>query len=148
MAKSHDSITNPVFGNLRWEPQYSWWFTQVSRPSGELLDVIVEPGDGDRVAFLKQAARLYPRVMKAERRILREAIREELLELYNDVWRQGDEPRLTAHELMDRLQLSLVNLGTVVPVTLSYEAGELFGGHGVAVEVDDELRFEDIDLRG
>ena len=41
-----------------------------------------------------------------------------------------------------------IDIDTVVPVTLTYEAGNLFGGHGVAVEVDDELQFQDIDLRG
>jgi hypothetical protein len=35
-----------------------------------------------------------------------------------------------------------------VPIEFSYGAGELFGHHGVVVEVDAELRFRDIDLRG
>jgi len=143
-----ESLKHPVFGQLRWEEKYSWWFAQIQLPSAKWLEVIVNPGDGDRFAFIEPAARLYRRALKAERRILRDAIREELLELYNDAWRQGDDPRLTAAELLNRLELSLIDLDTVVPVTLSYEAGDMFGGHGVAVEVDEELQFEDIDLRG
>jgi hypothetical protein len=86
--------------------------------------------------------------MRAERRILRDATREELLELYNDTWRQGQEPKLTAKELMSRLKFSLIEIGGVAPITLGYEAVGLFGGHSVAVEVDEELQFQDIDLQG
>jgi hypothetical protein len=143
-----ESLKHPVFGKLHWEQKYSWWITQIRLPSADWLDVIVNPGDEDRFAFIEPAAKLYRRAMKAERRILRDAIREELLELYNDTWRQSDDRRLTATELMNRLEFSLIDIDTVVPVTLSYEAGDLFGGHGVAVEVDDELQFQDIDLRG
>ena len=44
--------------------------------------------------------------------------------------------------------LLTVSAGKIVPVQFSYHAGELFGGHGVAVEVDAGLRFRGIDLRG
>ena len=140
--------THPVFGDLRWEQQYSWWSTQVRLPKAQQLDVIVNPGDDDRFAFIELAAKLYRRAMRAERRILRDALREELLELYNDTWRRGDEPELTAKELMSRLKFSLIEIDTVVPITLNYEAAGLFGGHSVAVEVDEELQFQDLDLQG
>jgi hypothetical protein len=140
-------IVHPVFGELRWDRKCSWWFAELSVPSAKRLGVIVNPGDEDRFVFLEPAAKLYRRVFKAERRILRDAIREKLLELYNDVWRQG-EPKLTEKRLMDRLGLSLIDIDTVVPLTIWYEAGALFGGHSVAVEIDDELQFQDVDLRG
>jgi hypothetical protein len=140
--------THPVFGELRWEQEYGWWSTQVRLSAAERLDVIVNPGDDDRFAFIESAAKLYCRAMRAERRILRDALREELLELYNDTWRRGEEPELTAKELMSRLKFSLIEIDTVVPITLNYEAAGLFGGHSVAVEVDEELQFQDIDLQG
>src|SRR6516165_4729611 len=98
--------THPVFGELRWEQEYGWWSTQVRLSAAERLDVIVNPGDDDRFAFIESAAKLYCRAMRAERRILRDALREELLELYNDTWRRGEEPELTAKELMSRLKFS------------------------------------------
>jgi hypothetical protein len=143
-----ETLAHPVFGELRWDRKRSWWFTHdASVPAAKRLDVIVNPGDEDRFAFLEPAAKLYRRALKAERRILRDAIREELLELHNDVWRHG-EPKLTAKGLMDRLELSLIDIDTIVPLTICYEAGPLFGGHSVAVETDDELQFTDADLRG
>jgi hypothetical protein len=142
-----DVIKHPVFGELRWDQKYSWWSTQLRLPSGNQLEVIVNPVDTDRFSFIDAAAKHYRRALKGERRILRDAIREELLDLYNDYWRQG-EKRLTARELMNRLKLSLIEFGTVVPITLNYEAGDLFGHHAVAVFVDDELQFDGIDLEG
>ena len=145
-----ETITHRDFGELRWEQEYSWWFTQLRLPSGDWLDMIVDPGDGDRFAFLEPAANLFRWALGTEQRILRDAIRAELLELYNDIWQQGDEPELTADELMSRLEWTLLDISAspIVPVTFSYDAGDLFGGHSVAVKVDGELRFRDIDLRG
>jgi hypothetical protein len=147
MAESSgDSVSHPVYGELRWDAA-SLWFTQVRLPSGDWLDVIVDPGDGDRFAFLDSAAPLYQRAREAEPRLLREAIQQELLELYNDVWRQRD-PELTADELVSRLELVMVHIGTVVPVTLGYAVGDLFAGHRVDVEADENLRLLGTNLVG
>ena len=145
-----DSVTHPDFGQLRWEPKSGWWSAQVKLPSGERLEVLVAPGEEDRFAFLDRAAELFRWALGAQPQILRDAIQSELLELYNDVWREPTEPELTADELAGQLEWSVVEVSAsdIVPVVLSYEAGDLFGGHSVAIEVDSELQFRDIDLQG
>jgi hypothetical protein len=150
MAEASEQLPHPVLGTLGWLPAYSPWFTQLRLPSGEGLDVIVDPADTDRFEFLPRAAELFRWAFENERQVLAEAMRAELLELYNDVWRQGDEPVLSAAELTARLEWTLltVSASDIVPVEFSYHAGELFGGHGVAVDIDTKLRFRDIDLRG
>lgn len=150
MAEASEHLTHPVLGTLGWLPDYSYWFAQLRLPSGDWLDVIVDPGDGDRFEFLPRAAELFQWAMGSERQVLAEAMQAELLELYNDTWRQADEPVLSAEELTARLdwQLLSVSASDVVPVEFSYGAGELFGYHGVTVEVGAGLRFRDIDLRG
>jgi hypothetical protein len=150
MAEASEHLTHPVLGMLGWLPEFSWWFAELALPSGGQLDLIVDPGDDDRYAFLPRAADLFRWAMANERRVLAEAVQAELLELYNDTWRQGDEPTLSADELTERLewQLLTVSASEIVPVEFSYDAGDLFGYHGVTVEVDAELRFRDIDLRG
>ncbi|MCI0458931.1 MAG: hypothetical protein L0Z62_18390 [Gemmataceae bacterium] len=150
MAEASENLTHPVLGTLGWLPEYSHWFTQLRLPSGEWLDVIVDPGDTDRFEFLPRAAELFRWAFDNERRVLAEAMRAELLELYNDTWRQDDEPILSSEELAARLAWTLlcVSASDLVPVEFSYDAGELFGWHGVTVEVDAEFQFRDIDLRG
>jgi len=139
-----------MLGKLSWLPDFSHWFSQVRQPTGDRLDVIVEPGDDDRHAFIEPAARLFRWAMNHERRILRTAIREELLELYNSTWRQEDEQKLSAKDFADQLEWSLLTISAsdIAPVEFSYEADDLFGGHGVTVDVDKELRFRSIQLRG
>jgi hypothetical protein len=150
MAEASETLAHPIFGSLGWLPDYSHWYTQFRLPSGDWLDVIIDPGDGDRHEFLEPGAKLFRWALDNERRILSDAIQAELLELYNGTWRQSEEPELTAGELTARLdwQLVVVNASEIVPVEFSYGAGELFGYHGVTVEVDANLQFRDIDLRG
>jgi hypothetical protein len=143
-------VTHPVLGTLSWLTDFSHWFAQHPLPSGGQLDVIVDPGDGDRFEFLSRASELYRWAMENERNVLSEALRAELLSLYNDTWRQSDEPILSANELEAWLewQLLTISASEIVPVEFSYDAGELFGYHGVTVEVDAELQFRNINLRG
>jgi hypothetical protein len=136
-----------VFGELRWEEESSWWFTQLRLDSGEWLDVIVAPGEADPSTFVEQAARLFGRAMAAERKLLHEAVRARILDLYN-AWRQEDEPELTAEGLEKQLQLTFVRLDAIAPLVLSYWPGDVFGGHCVDMTVDEQLRVTGVGLVG
>ncbi len=142
-----ESLIHPVFGNLQWEEKFSWWFAQIRQASGEWLDVIVDPGDDDPAGFVERASRLYIRAMEAERELLREAVNTKLLDLY-ETWRQEDEPKLTAEELKDRLVLTFVRIDTIIPITLSYDLGDVFGEHSVDVNVDSRWQIKGVDLVG
>lgn len=142
-----ESLTHPAFGKLKWEETDQWWFTQIRQESGEWLDVIVDPGDDDPTQFVERASQLYRRAMNAERQLLQEAIKDKLFDLY-ETWRQENEPKLTAEELQDQLELIFVRIDTVIPITLSYDLGDLFGGHSVDVEVDRQLQFAGVNLVG
>jgi hypothetical protein len=143
-----DELTHPVLGVLNWEADNSTWLGQRHLPDGGWLDVTIKPGEGDRHAFLKRAADIFAWALKNEREVLREAIQAELLELYNETWR-GSDPVLDAKELEDKLEWHHLEIrDSDVLVEFTYGPGELFGGHGVAVELDAELKFHDVDLRG
>src|ERR1043166_7020768 len=142
-----ESLTHPVFGKLEWENTNQWWFTQIRQESGEWFDVIVDPGDDDPSEFVERASQLYRRAVNAERGLLQEAIKEKLLDLC-EMWRKDDEHKLTAEELLDQLQLTFVRIDTVIPITLSYDLGDVFGGHSVDVEVDRQLQFVGVNLVG
>ncbi len=92
-------------------------------------------------------------VLANERRIFQDAVQTKLLELYNDGWRQEDEPVLSEEEFSAQLewQLLKINASDVVPIEFWYDPGELyesFGGHVVSVEVDAELQFRGANLIG
>ena len=142
-----ESLTDPVLGELRWEAPFSWWFTQIRLASGEWLDVIIDPGDKGPLAFVGRAARLYSRAMEAEQEILGQAIESGLLDLYNQ-WRQEDERQMTPEEVKNQLALTFVRIDTVTPITLSYDAGDRFGGHSVDVKVDERFQATGVTLVG
>jgi hypothetical protein len=150
VAEPSETLSHPVFGELGWLPEYSHWFTQIKQPSGECLDVIVDPGDGDRYASLEPAATLFRWAQENERRILDEAIKASILDLYNDTWRQGDDDTLTEDELAGQLKWTYLKISTSQRCTIifSYDAGDLFGRHCLDVEVNAQLRFRGINLAG
>jgi hypothetical protein len=150
MAGASETLTHPVLGSLAWMPDGPHWYTRYRLLSGVVFDVMVEPGGADRYEVIERAAKLFAWAVGNERRVLADAIEAELLGLYNGTWRRGDDAELDAGELATRLEWHLltVNPGGVVPVEFTYGAGDLFGGHGVAVEVDQGLQFRDVDLRG
>lgn len=143
---SPEAVTHPVFGELRWER--SVWFAQV-RDASWMIDVSVEPGTGDRLACLDQAADLYSRALRAERQLLRTAIDNYLLELFNDGWRlsdgqdETDQVELTAEEFAARLRFEFIKVSPDArfAVELGYDAGDTFGGHAVFVRLDRNLRY-------
>jgi hypothetical protein len=80
--------------------------------------LFIEPGDTDRHDFLPPAIDLFTWAVANERAILTEAVRDEVLELYNEVWRQRPARKLTARDLISRLQWELLveSDNDVVPV--------------------------------
>jgi hypothetical protein len=150
MAEASEYLTHPVLGTLGWLPRYSHWFAQHPRPEGGTLDVIVEPGDGDRYEFLPRAAELFQWGMDNERAVLTRAVRAYLLDLYNGGWQQDDLPVLDAEGFTAALewQLLVVSASDTVPVVFGYDPGELFWGHTVSVEVDAGLQYRGAHLVG
>lgn len=150
MAETSEYRTHPVLGALAWLPKHSHWFAQHRLASGGMLDVIVSPRREDRHEFLPQAAELFRWAMGNERRLFWEALRAYLLELYNDGWRQDDEPVLLEDEFAAQLEWQLLEIkaSDIVPVEFWYDAGDLFGGHGVVIQVGAELQYRSANLVG
>lgn len=150
MSQATEFLSHPVLGDLTWQPEYDHWSGERELASGQVLDLIIEPGEQDRRAFIPRAAELFSWALANERKVFADALQAELLELYNSEWREDEAPLLSAAEFSERLewQLVCVSASDLVPVEFMYEAGELFGGHGVSIEVDSDLNYRDCDLPG
>jgi hypothetical protein len=150
MAEVSETLKHPIFGSLGWLPKDSQWFTRYTLPSGRQLDVFVKPQKGDRHAFLKLAADLFCWAIENERSLFQQAMQTYLLELYNDGWRQEDDPLLSADDFSAQLEWQFLEVSDseIVPITFGYDPGDLFGGHVVFVKVDASLRFRGAQLVG
>jgi hypothetical protein len=74
VAEASEHLTHPVLGTLGWLPEFTHWFTQLRLPSGDWLDVIVDPAEEDRFGFLSRAAELFTWAFANEPRVLAEAL--------------------------------------------------------------------------
>lgn len=146
-AKRPERIQHPTFGELRWEAGRECWFAHIRDAAGEWVEIAIAPEDDPPKGWLDRAAKLYTRVLGSERKLLLKAVRRELLELYNGTWAR-DGATLTEAALVDALELTTVLIGGGVPITLSYDAGDLFGGHAVDVELGGRLTILDVNLVG
>lgn len=140
-------VTHPVLGELRWTKQAGEWVGRTSNaPGGWGVAVVDEHGTTER---LDASVALYLKAVRAERKILRTALREEVLELYNESW-SGGTGEFGEGELLSRLRLEVVsvNVDGYTAVELYYDGTELFGGHVLVIELDAKLKYQDCDLRG
>lgn len=69
----------------------------------------------------------------------------EAWELWEDEWR-GDRPAMSQAAFAARFQLGFVGIYADQEPELSFRVGDLFHGHDVTVQLDEEGRFEGIDL--
>ncbi len=150
MAEAPETLLHPVLGQLTWAAAPFHWSTEYQLPSGGRLDLFVEPYPLDHYAFLERAAELFRWALDNERRVFREALRTYVLELYNDGWRQDDEPVLPEDEFAARLEWQLLKVrgSDLVAVEFWYDAEWLFGGHAVVVEVGAGLQYRGAHLVG
>ena len=132
---------------IRHTQYFTYWEAAISQKPGYDLKITIFPDGEDPQSFIETAARLYLEAMKRQQFLLHEAVQKELLELYNDCWRQ-DDVVLTFDKFVRHLRLDAFSVDTTIPITLYYDAGDLFGGHAVAMDIDRNFVYQQYDLRG
>jgi hypothetical protein len=95
---------------------------------------------------LKQSQGVCERV-RAREPEYRSRIARDLLRLYNENWRNGEELELLDEDgFMRRISLSGISIGAADfgsdgCVSLDYSAGDLFAGHAIEVNLDSDLQY-------
>lgn len=142
------AVEHPVLGRLALDRRFNVYGAG-KRDCGGRCGVMVEtpdPDDDDAVArALDAAAAVVGRVERDEHQ-LREAIADELLDLYNRRWR-GERPVARRELFVDRVVLD----GVVVSpygTTAYFQDGGFFLGHVIEVRMSSEGEVEEICLSG
>lgn len=140
-------LGNATFGQLEWDARMSRWMTTCRLPTGASLEVHITPYQTDRHAFVAIAEEMFRWAIDHERAMLSTAIRSYLLDLYNEGWKQEDEPLLTEPRFSAHLEWRLLKLtaNSSVPIEYVYDPGELYealGGHLISVRLDKERQFK------
>jgi hypothetical protein len=140
------AIYNDVFGRLTWDDRLGCWLGGIDWPPGQHTEVAIWHPGHDVVAGLRTAGEGLD-WLQSEEEHARRCVAWELLEVYNEDWRDEREP-MTTDELMRHFELVRITFEEDGSLLLSYHCGELFGGHEVDADFGPDRSFRGAGLVG
>jgi hypothetical protein len=141
-AKIHEEVLGP----LEWDDQLGCWIGGIDWPGDWCTEILVCCPDGDVPAGLRQA-RDGLRWLEANEEHARRCVAGAMCNVWNLAWR-GDEERMDEHEFMDCIELVWIRFEEDGSLLLSYDPGDLFGGHVVDGEFSRGRAFQGAHLVG
>jgi hypothetical protein len=131
---------NDVFGRLEWDDPLGCWVGAVELFPGREVEVALWNDPGDLLGGLRVAREGLDWVRSNEDYARGRAARE-MVEEYNDYWREVGTKRLTALDLGHRLRLARVGFAEDGSLVLTYDGQDLFGGRLLDGEFDPDRNF-------
>jgi hypothetical protein len=122
-----ERIHHEVFGQLQWDRALGCWLGGIDWPPGQYTEVAIWLPEGELAAGLRLAHDSLNWLMDNEEDA-RCWIASEMLEVYNDAWRDEDEP-ITADAFIRRIELVRIGFEEDGSLLLSYDGQDMFGGH-------------------
>jgi hypothetical protein len=141
-------VTDAVLGELTWNEQIGRYQTMRTTPDGTYR-LSIEPDDSRSPE--PEIASAGPRVLEFERRLARLQldVARKAFGLWNDAWRDEDDPELTVEEFASRLSLKSLSIGPDGTLGSAYYSdGGLFCGHAIEVSWDADGEVESTNLVG
>ena len=138
MMKTRDDA---FFGQLIWDGSLSRWKTEIEIDGDTVPLSIRDWGDRDVSETLQDAQELIENWEQWRSKIDDAQIRD-LLNLYNDTWRDDDSPRLTSTELQNRLSISSVDCEDSGWRCVYYDQDDLFTDHIIEMRISPEGEVE------
>ncbi|MBD2208907.1 DUF2262 domain-containing protein [Calothrix sp. FACHB-156] len=142
---SEQTIQNDILGELVWNSKLKWWSSQVEITPGNIVNVSVDNDDKDITAAIEIACHSFTRIQEQEINLRRFAANQ-LLELYNEYWNNGDV--IDCLSFMELIKLAAVVINTDGSTDIFYDDGELFGGHTIIVSIDCHGAFKEAQIAG
>lgn len=138
-----EPFDDPVLGHLVWNVQFNEWQGEFVTPEGLRVEISVDCDRGavpvaTREAFTWLCANEYP---------LRLQVADEMLNLAND-WRNANEDILSAERFAGRVTLGGASFGDDGQAHLTYDDGDMFGGHGIAATLTTDRVIEHAHIFG
>ncbi len=141
-----EPIHDETFGRLEWDPILNCWLGGIDWPPGLHAEVAIWLPEGDLAGGLRQA-RLGLDWLRRNEENARRCIASVMLEVYNDVWRDEQEP-ITQGEFIRRTELERIGFFDDGSLVLSYDGRDMFGGHIIEGDFGIDHSFRGADLIG
>jgi hypothetical protein len=140
---------HPGIGDLRWVENHDAWEGTVELMPGVSVafDIVAEAewATADPAELFEAGAAFLTWAREFEPQC-RERVADDLLDLYNDAWADDDPeegpPRLSRAEFLAAIRPSGLSLYSSGMSSWSYDAGDLFAGHGIWVVADKDGSFK------
>lgn len=134
VAKLKEPVTyvDPVLGEFDLDKRVGW-FQGRTNWEGTPVDLYLEAEDPGEVAkAVKVMITLRDRSAEWSRRIVQFAV-DELLPLKNESWLDDGDVELDQQEFTRRMKLESISVGSDDSFSFSFNDGDLFWGHQIAV---------------
>src|SRR5437660_731567 len=127
------AIHNDVFGRLEWDDQLGCWLGGIDWPGDLYTEVAIWHPDSDVVAGLRMACDSLDWLQSQEEHA-RRCVAWEMVEVYNRSWSEEPFP-ITSDDLCGRIELVRIGFIEDGSLLLTYDPGDLFGGHVIDGEL-------------
>ncbi|OUL27696.1 hypothetical protein BV372_25650 [Nostoc sp. T09] len=142
---SKKTIKNEVLGELVWDSDLDCWSSKVEITPGNIVNLSVDIEDVETSAVIERASHSFTRIQKQEVN-LRRCAANQLLDLYNHTWNDGDE--IDCPTFMKLIKLEEVHFNSNGSANLYYDDGDLFWGHTIILSIDCDGAFKDANIAG
>ncbi len=141
-----ESIEDDVLGKMTWDSANNCWKNQMTLPSGLIATVRFHAEPNEIAAGLVRARRPYLLVRDSEE-VVRRAASKFLLPMFNEGdWCEGKP--LDEDAFIAKMTLESVELQADGSVSLNYEDGDLFWGHTIMGDFDEDGLIEEAYFAG
>ncbi|BAY07817.1 DUF2262 domain-containing protein [Calothrix sp. NIES-2098] len=138
-------IKNEILGELIWDSDLDWWSSKVEITPGNIINVSVDSDDAETLAVIELACHSFIRI-QAQEVNFRRCAANQLLDLYNRSWNNGNE--IDCQTFMKMIKLDEIAFNSNGSANLYYDDGDLFCGHIIIVSIDCHGAFEDARIAG
>jgi hypothetical protein len=125
---------HPALGRFAWNGEFEYWEGKVEL-DGNVCDLTLRDWGSQPVAATAERAVLFLGDWSSWRERVQQAIIDDLFTLYNETWRDADQPPLKLDEFFLRLRLNAIQFTDDNWCSLSFYQSDLFTDHGVDVSV-------------
>ncbi|MDZ8053489.1 MAG: DUF2262 domain-containing protein [Aulosira sp. ZfuVER01] len=142
---SEQIIKNQILDELTWNSDLDCWSSQIEITPDNLVNLSVDTEDVETTAVIELACHSFIRLQEQEINY-RHCAANQLLDLYNHIWSNGDE--IDCQSFMKLIKLEDIHFNFDGSANLYYDDGDLFCGHTIIVSIDCNGAFEDARIAG
>lgn len=133
------------FHGLEYDSESDEYTGKIELKNENFIEVTISIEDEDKATVLKLAEKTLQIIKKQEENYKRKTS-EELIELHNETWNEGDI--ITKEEFVKRINLESIMFYCEGNAELYYNDGDLFWGHTIVVDINEKGEYESAQIYG